>query len=326
MNDLALPDPQTGLAQFEEIVEEVRRLHEKSRADATRTAYGRCWQRFERWAEAFRVPALPCSPETVSAFIGVLSLAKLSKSSAYQYLAAIRREHMDHGLDSPTAHPAIREIMKGYARDRRDDVAERVNPLLTEDIERIVSAMDPSHLRDVRDKALILVGFAFALRRSELARMQVHHMHVSSLGLDLHIPWSKADQEGVGQDRQIPNGSNVHLCPKTAWTAWLQRSGVSHGTAFRVVNRYGKIQGDGLSPQAIWRAVKDRAEAVGLGVDDTASFGAHSLRHGFATQATLNGVPRAQVMEDGGWRSSAVDRYIRAGQDRTHRAGGRLGL
>jgi integrase len=146
------------------------------------------------------------------------------------------------------------------------------------------------------DRTLLLFGLAGAFRRSELVALDVEDVSEDD-GLRILLRRSKTDQDGDGQTRGLPYGSNPATCPVRAWRAWLAASGIVSGPAFRGVSRHGQLRATRLSDRAIADMVKRRAAAAGL---DPQLFSGHSLRAGFATEGYRQGVPEVAIMRHGG--------------------------
>jgi Phage integrase family len=186
-------------------------------------------------------------------------------------------------------------------RRAKGTAPETKAPTLTDDI-RAMCAKLPEGLLGVRDRALLLLGFAGAFRRSELVSLDVSDLELNSQGLVVMLRRSKTDQEGAGRKIGIPYGSTYWTCPVRSLQAWLEESGIVEGPLFRCVNRHGKIQPGRLSGFAVSLIVKRYAAAAGL--DVTKSSG-HSLRAGFATSAAIGGASERAIMNQTGHRSTA---------------------
>ena len=161
-----------------------------------------------------------------------------------------------------------------------------------------------NRLIDVRDRALILIGFAGALRRSELVALDIDDVAEDADGLVLTIRRSKTDQEAEGEIRGLPYGSHPATCPVRAWRAWIDASGIDAGPAFRAVDRHGRMRSTRLSDRAVADMIKRRAAAAGL----DGLFAGHSLRSGFATEGYAQGAPELAIMRHGRWKSASVMR------------------
>jgi len=206
-----------------------------------------------------------------------------------------------------TRHPAIRDVMRGLRRAKgsAQDHAEALTvPLLRRVLEPL-----GGRLLDQRDRALLLVGFGAALRRSELVALDVIDVAVVPEGLRVTIRRSKSDQDGEGAVLAIGRTGRA-TCPAAAYAAWLAASGISQGAVFRGISRHGRI-GARLSTDAVSAIVQARAAAAGL---DPAPFSGHSMRAGFATSAAQAGIEERVIMQQTRHRSAAsVRRYIRDG-------------
>jgi integrase len=180
-------------------------------------------------------------------------------------------------------------------------------PILVGDLKAMVTPLGED-LRDLRDRALLLVGFAGAFRRSELVAINCTDLEWMDEGLIITLPRSKTDQDGRGRAVAIPRGS-ADLCPVVALSTWLRSARIEGGSVFRAIDCHGKVYGDGLSPDSVARVIKKRAAAVGL---DPARFSGHSLRAGLVTSAAAAGVPDWAIRRLTGHKSEAMlHRYVR---------------
>jgi integrase len=196
-------------------------------------------------------------------------------------------------------------------------------PVLIGDLRAMVAAL-PAGLLGARDRALLLIGFAGAFRRSELVGLDVEDLTFSSDGLAVTLRRSKTDQEGAGRKIGIPYGSNPDTCPVRALQAWLDASVITAGPIFRSVNRHGQLQPGRLSDRAVALIVKRCVEAAGK---DARKFAGHSLRAGLATAAAIGGASERSIMAQTGHRSvMMVRRYIRDGSLFRENAAARVGL
>jgi len=176
-------------------------------------------------------------------------------------------------------------------------------------------------LKDIRDRALLLIGFAGALRRSELAGLDVGDIERVRQGIVLTLRRSKTDQDRQGRKIGIPFG-RTRWCPVLAFDAWLAASGITAGAIFRPVDRHGHIQEARLSGEAVSLVVRERTAAAGL---DPSPYSGHSLRAGLATSAAQAGVPTWRIKAQTRHASDAMlNRYIREGELFTDNAAGAL--
>jgi site-specific recombinase XerD len=246
-----------------------------ARAANTRKAYGSDWQHFAAWCAAHALADLPAAPTTVELYLAAhadtLAMATLTRR-----LSAVATTHRlaEHSMD--TRHPAIRDVMRGLRRAK--GVAQRHAEALTLPLLLRLLATCGDRLLDHRDRALLLVGFAAALRRSELVGFDLGDVAVLPEGLRLTIRRSKGDQEGEGQVIGVGRTDGA-TCPATAVTAWLVAAGITEGAVFLSVDRRRRV-GARLSTVAVSGTIQRRAALAGL---DPARFSGHSLRAGLAT-------------------------------------------
>jgi len=194
-----------------------------SKSPATRRAYASDWRVFETWCADRRQAALGSSPETVAAFVALEAQAGTKPSTLARRLAAIRFRHKVAGLSSPTEHEAVKATMAGIRRTFGSAPARKV--AMTAELVLAAVAGNAPSLRDLRDRALLLIGFAGAFRRSELIGLDVADVEESPEGLLLTIRRSKVDQEGRGRKVAIPRGQVA--CPVKALKAWLEAAAIT---------------------------------------------------------------------------------------------------
>jgi site-specific recombinase XerD len=150
----------------------------------------------------------------------------------------------------------------------------------------------PPSLRGLRDRALLVLGFAGALRRSELVALDVEDLEETAEGLLVRIRRSKTDQEGAGDFVSIPHGSRLR--PVAGVRAWLEAAGITEGPIFRSIKKGGSVTLERLSDRSVAHVIKQRAEAAGF---DPSVFSGHSLRAGFVTSALHHGADILRVMD-----------------------------
>jgi site-specific recombinase XerD len=288
--------------------EVARGYAKRSKADNTLRAYASQWSAFESFCRAHDCAALPATPQTVAAYIAQRALEGASPATISQGLAAIGEIHKLRGHASPRAHPIVSEVLSGIRRTHGTAPVKKA-PVLNRDMKPIISKLPASLVGD-RDKALMLVGFGGCLRRSELVALTVADVVWSVEGIVLTVRKSKADQEAKGRKVAIPYARHAVQCPCLALRTWLDAAGITEGPLFRSLAR-GKVSSASLSAQSVALAVKSAVRAMGV---DPAGYAGHSLRSGFATSASIAGVPAALIQEHGGWMTSQhVTEYIRNG-------------
>jgi integrase len=230
---------------------------------------------------------------------------RLAVASLARRVASISRAHTSQGLKSPTRSDLVTGTLKGIRRTY--GVAQyQVTPILKEDLIAMVS--DLSGTKGIRDRALLLLGFAGAFRRSELVSLDVEDLEFVDRGLFVTLRRSKTDQESAGRKLAIPFARGP-MCPVRATKAWLEYAGITEGAIFRVLSRHDGVSDTRLSSNAVAAVVKQRARQIGL---DPTKYSGHSLRAGLITSAARLGVSVWKIKAQSGHRSEAmVSRYVR---------------
>lgn len=288
---------------------EVLRFLDAATSANTRQAYQSDLGHFIAWGG--RVPA---TVETLAAYIAEHA-ETLSAATLARRLVAIRRAHVLRGLSDPTKAEVIRLTFRGVRR-LHGRPQRQVAPLKVEHLFGIASVLGDS-TRDVRDLALLLIGFAGAFRRSELVAIKRDWIKHSDQGVEVTLPRSKTDQHGVGRTVAIPR-INGPICPVTVLGAWLQMAEIIDGSVFRRVDKSGKVLRSPLSPGAVATIVKQRVGQIGL---DPRNYSGHSLRAGFATCAAAAGLSAWDIKRQTGHVSDAIlGRYIRESEQFRHLA------
>lgn len=307
-SDLALVDAAALSAIEAAELAGARELAARSVADSTRAAYVRDMQAFADWCAPRGLSALPADPATVLRYLASVA-DSLAVSTIRRRLTSIAITHKAAGHPDPTKHEDIVRTWRGIRRTRT--VAQRkVRAVRLAVLRQLVEPLT-DWPADVRDRAILTIGMAGALRRSEIVAIDVEHVSVDDDGIKLRILRSKRDQEGEGALVGMVNGTRWETCPATSWETWLAVSEIERGPAFRAVDRHGNISPTRLTDRQIARIVQRRAEAVGLA---GAEFGGHSLRAGFATEAVARGRSELVVMRHGRWRSGQAMRgYVQEG-------------
>ncbi len=278
-------------------------------APNTRRAYRSDWTDFVAWCERYDLTALPATPETVARYLSALA-AVAKVSTVGRRLTAIAKAHRTAGHDSPTKSEVVHLTMRGIRRTHGIAPTQKA-PTLLVDLRAMVAALPETPL-GTRDRALLLLGFAGAFRRSELVSLDVADLAFGERGLTVTVRRAKGDQEGAGTIKGIPFGRHGLTCPVTAVRDWLDMSAITDGPVFRPINRHGQIRSARLGDKAVALVVKRAAAAVGLDPD---KYAGHSLRAGLATAAAAAGAQERDIMRQTGHRSvQMVRRYIRAGE------------
>lgn len=283
--------------------EAVRDLIEHSVSDSTRVAYASDLKHFAEWGGL-----LPASPGMVAAYVaayaGTLSVATITRR-----VATLSKAHQAMAGSNPCQSALVKATLQGLRR-KHGTAQKQAKALTREDLFAILDAMGDS-TKDVRDRALLLLGFAGGFRRSELVGLDVADIKQVRQGVIITLRHSKTDQEGAGRKIGIPHGRTRH-CPVAAVTNWLTRSGITEGAIFRPITRHGQLQPERLSGDAISEVIRERLVAAGI---DSEGYSGHSLRAGFATSAAQAGASTIKIRQQTGHASDAMlSRYIRDGE------------
>lgn len=247
---------------------------------------------------------IPCGPEQLAHYIA--NRAQIhSPYTIARRVVGISRAHTSQGMTDPAKNDLVRAVLRGVRR-KNGTPQRQVAPLLKCDILSIMPLLQGT--KGIRDRALILLGFAAALRRSELVALDVQDVHFVKEGAIVHVRRSKTDQIGEGRKIAVPYG-RTSTCPVKALETWLTHAKLAAGPLFRPANKGGGV-GDGrLTGQVVALVLKAYAAAAGLNAADISG---HSLRAGLVTSAAMAGVSVWKIKAQSGHKSDAmVARYIR---------------
>ena len=288
----ACPQSQPG-------VSEISRYVNAAIADNTRRAYRQDLADFLQWGGM-----VPSTSEAVSAYIADRAQTQ-TPATLTRRVVGIGRAHVSQGLADPTKSDLVRTVLRGVRRVK-GSAQRQVNPLLKHDLLSMLSCV--SGVSGTRDRALLLLGFAAALRRSELAALTVQDIEFVREGMVVHLRKSKTDQTAEGRKIGVPLGRHS-ACPVKSLEQWLACAKINAGPIFRPVTRAGQIGDSQLSAQSIALIIKGYAKQIGL---DATKFSGHSLRAGLVTSAIQAGVPVHKVQAQTGHQSVEMSaRYIR---------------
>ena len=293
-------------------------------APSTVRAYTADWKHFSLWCRARDLAPMPASPQLVGDYLADLGEG-YARATLRRKVAAIARatRHAGHPLD--THHPSIRDVLRGIGRTHGGP-PKRAQALATEEVQKLVAtcADDPAGLRD---RALLLIAFAGALRRSELCAIEVEHITWKPRSLELLIPRSKTDAEAEGVRIGIPRGKVEATCPVRALQAWLTASAIERGPVFRAVTRHDTPRTAALSGEAVRLIVLKHARLAGVKGTRLEPISPHGLRAGFVTTAYRNNIPDEEIMAHSRHRSLAVMRsYVRRSKLSHASPAGKVGL
>lgn len=296
-------------------------LARRAKADNTRRAYRAGVRAWCAWCARHGLPALPARPADIAAFLSEQRFppppAKpCAVNTVRLRAAAIRYLHYVARLPSPTGTAEVTETLAGITREA-GRTGDGPHPKLAARIMILHEILAPigEDLSGLRDRALLLVGFAGAFRRSELARIRVEHLEETEHGVRVALPLSKGDRQAKGTVVGIPYGRS-DLCPIRALRRWLAAAGIATGPLFRriwVTPRPANPQPgwtptlvvgtEPLDPGSIARIIKVRGAAAGF---DPSVLSGHSLKRGAMNTAKDRRVHPAQIKQLGRHASYAT--------------------
>lgn len=248
---------------------------------------------------------IPSTPEAVAEYLaemaGVYAVATIQRR-----LATISKAHRTLGVDDPGKSELVKSTMRGIRRTY--GLAQRqAAALLRDDLFAVLDRLG-TRPKDLRDRAMLLLGFATAMRRSELAALDVGDVEFATKGMLITLRRSKTDQEAQGRKIAVPFGRTQH-CPVAAVKEWVDFAGITTGAIFPTVDKHGHIARCRISGEAVSHVLKSRLADAGY---DPSPFSGHSLRAGFATSAAQAGASTYKIRQTTGHRSEgSLSRYVR---------------
>jgi site-specific recombinase XerD len=268
-------------ASLEDTIQAAAKYAKSSRSAATWRAYEADWKTFQAWCSGVNLSPLPAVPSTVALFLAAEAKQRLAPATLSRRLAAIRLMHLGAKHASPHDALEVAEVMRGIRRAWKRPVGQKA-PAVDEDIKAMVDAIDKTTLRGLRDRALLLLGFSGAFRRSELVALDTDDLTAGRNGLTVRIASSKTDQEGRGHVVAIPRVPGSSYCPVRAVSEWLAAAQIHQGPVFRRFHRGDALAPSRLTGQSVALLVKQLAFQAGL---SPGRYAGHSLRSGFLTSA-----------------------------------------
>jgi integrase len=284
-----------------------------SLSENTRRAYASDLAQFLAWGGS-----VPATKEVIAAYLSEHA-ASHSPTSLTRWLASLSKAHRALSAEDPTKGELVRSVLRGIRRRYGRPPAQAL-PLTREILLDVLDAI-PEDLRGVRDRALLLVGFAGGFRRSEVVELEAADVAKQEEGLVITLRRSKTDQTGQGRKIGIPFARGRH-CAVKALGAWLELGPAWDGPIFRPIDRHGVTSMSRLSGQAVSLIIRERLHKAGF---EPTGFSGHSLRAGFVTSAARAGVSSWKIREQTGHSSDAMlARYIRDNDIFTDNAAGAL--
>lgn len=267
---------------------------------------------------------MPAEPAMICAYLTERAAAGLSVGTIDLACGAIFYRHRMHGLPAPILTEGVRQVRRGLRRIIGAAPRRQARPLGTDDIRTIVESINRRTPLGARDAALILLGFASAMRRSELAALTLADVEFQPGGVLLTVRRSKTDQYAEGQVVAVVHGQHASTDPIAALDAWLVFRGTAAGPLFSSL-RNKTVTHEPISGEAVSIVLRKRARAAGLAAERIT---AHSLRAGHATSAAVAGVALDRIAAQTRHKrlSTLLERYIRSAQALEYTSSRDLGL
>jgi integrase len=282
--------------QAEKLYRDAEKRVSESTPENTKRNYRAGWRFFCRFCEDVGEQPFPASPQTVVSFIEWMAQEGYAPNTIENRLAAITRCHREDDRPTPCQASSVQQTMAAIKRG--GDKPDRKEPLLIHHLRAM--DFDTESLSDLRDRAILYVGFAGGFRRSVLSELRMEDFREVEGGIVIEIPKTKTDQ-AEGRIVQIPNQvPALAPSPNEALSRWLTAAGIGSGPLFRMVDRWGNVRDGSISGYSIYNIVCEWVESIG---ENPAEYGAHSLRAGFATQAYIDGVGEHEAAQQTGHSS-----------------------
>ena len=281
-----------------------------SKANNTIRAYKSDFQDFHAFCFKHGLQSLPTEPKIISIYLTYLS-QKFKVSTLKRRMVSISAFHKLKGFYLDMKHPIIIENLLAIRR-KYGSYQIGKKPLLINNLKLIINVIDTTivnKLKQLRDKSLILVGFAGGFRRAELVSINFEDLEFTEEGLKINIKKSKTDQFGEGMIKGIPYFQNKMYCPVANLKKWLEISKITTGPIFKRFSKGLSLTNKRLTDQSVALIIKEYLNLAGI---DNKNFSGHSLRSGFATVAADSGADERSIMAMTGHKSSQmVRRYIK---------------
>ena len=308
------------LCNLEEMANELKECIKNSKSYNTRRAYSADWKYFVDWCNERGLAFLPSSPHTIGLYL--VSLSKTHKAATLdRKLLSIKQAHNYARYPLDKNDTTIRDAMKGI-KNMIGTSQVRKSPVLTEDLKQMVSVYDES-LIGKRNRAILLIGFGGAFRRSEIVSLRMEDFHFNKNGIEITLRKSKTDQQGKGEIIPISYGSTLETCPVRSFKDWIESAGITSGYVFPSITKGGRVNQKPLSGTFIAMIIKDNNHVKNSDGD----FSGHSLRAGFCTQAAMNNLPMQACMKHA--RQKKIEthmKYVRIANIWTDCPSAKLGL
>lgn len=287
-NLMALPKNEL-ISNLDDLLKETKELYDQQISYGTKRAYEFDWKVFVNWCSDNNFIAEQATPYIISLFLTFQFKKKhRHPSTINRRLAAIKFWFKTRNLKSPTDDELVHSVLKGIRRDRNAKPSKPKKAILKELIMQMVDLCSTDNIRDIRDRAILLVGFCGAYRVNELVSINSEDItFIDGKGMDIFQRYTKTDQEGKGKIKPIAQAKVLfNYCPIRAVKKWIEAANIKSGALFRGINKHGKIESNRMSHDVVYELIKRCILKLGY---EFSEFSSHSLRAGFVTQALRTG-------------------------------------
>ena len=282
-----------------------------SKATNTVRAYKSDFKDFGLFCVKNGFKSLPTEPKIVSLYLTYLSSRDVKISTIKRRLVSIGVIHKIKGHYLDTKHPVIIENLMGIKRRKGINQTAK-KPLLISNLKDIINVIDKEkneEIKKIRDRSIILIGFAGGFRRNEIVSLDYEDLDFVPEGLKVSLKRSKTDQFGEGLVKGLPYFDNSQYCPVVSIKNWIEISKINSGPLFRRFTKGSKLSDNRLSDQTVALLIKDYLKIAGI---ESSYYSGHSLRSGFATSAAESGAEERSIMAMTGHKTTEmVRRYIK---------------
>ena len=300
------------------IITDIKALQEEtlvnlknSKANNTVRAYKSDFNDFSLFCVKNGLKPLPSEPKIVSLYLTHLSTKEVKMSTLKRRLVSIGVIHRLKGYYLDTKHPSIIENIMGIKR-RKGSIQKGKKPLLINNFKQLINVIDEynnQEIKKLRDRSIILIGFAGGFRRTELVSLDYDDLDFVTEGLKINIKRSKTDQFGEGSTKALPYLDNSNYCPVLSLKNWIKLTNINSGPLFRRFTKGSRLTINRLTDQSVALLIKKYLNLAGI---ENKDYSGHSLRSGFATSAAESGVEERSIMAMTGHKSTEmVRRYIK---------------
>lgn len=322
----------TALSQridLNEILSHVDEIRSHVEAPNTKRAYAFDWQDYQAYCDELNAPSMPPDEGVLISYFGWMSSEGKRYSTIERRRCGLLSVFRDHGYEDAFESLNMRKLFKGL-RKMKTVVKEQKEALTLDEVKQVIGAIEGDDLKSIRDRALVLVGFAGGFRVSELIAIEVRDVKYDPEGMRIRVRRSKSDQEGKGFTKGIVHGKNAETCPVRAVRAWLEAANISEGPVWRGWMPEGTLtlaleylRTDALSPDAARKSLKKLLWQAGLNAN---LYSMHSLRIGLVTEAVRQGKSNHKIRGTTAHSSDKMVNHYRNEADAYERGVGDIGL